>query len=200
MIWRSDECVLLPCFNIHPDIFVVTVACRGLMMSGATAWLDAPLPNSSIEQWRMVVIVTGISCLWRHNMTSYSHLQTNVLAKFVDTICIFREAGAAVGKGRSKTVEGNGILLKTKKIVTKCVSFCWSSMLTSKNNINYWKSFWFIWVLERLQWLCFMSILINYEITYDADMKSNGVGGGSASASPKVLICPKSGQHPWKSW
>jgi len=27
-------------------------------MPGATAWLDAPLPNSSIEQWRMVVIVT----------------------------------------------------------------------------------------------------------------------------------------------
>jgi len=33
-----------------------------------------------------------------HNMTSYSHLQTNVLAKFVDTTCIFRDAGAAVGK------------------------------------------------------------------------------------------------------
>jgi len=29
-------------------------------------------------------------------MTSYSRLQTNVLAKFVDTACIFRDAGAAV--------------------------------------------------------------------------------------------------------
>jgi len=30
-------------------------------------------------------------------MTSYySHLQTNVLAKFVDTACIFKDAGAAV--------------------------------------------------------------------------------------------------------
>jgi len=28
-------------------------------MSGATAWLDAPLQNSSIEQWRIVVIVIG---------------------------------------------------------------------------------------------------------------------------------------------
>jgi len=31
-------------------------------------------------------------------MTSYSRLQTNILAKFVDTICIFRDAAAAVGK------------------------------------------------------------------------------------------------------
>jgi len=28
-------------------------------MPGATACLDAPLPNFSIEQWHMVVIVTG---------------------------------------------------------------------------------------------------------------------------------------------
>jgi len=32
-------------------------------------------------------------------MTSYSRLQTNVLAKFVDTICIFRDAGTAVAMG-----------------------------------------------------------------------------------------------------
>jgi len=32
-------------------------------------------------------------------MTSYPRLQTNVLAKFVDTTCIFRDAGAAVGHG-----------------------------------------------------------------------------------------------------
>jgi len=31
-------------------------------------------------------------------MTSYSRLQTYVLAKFVDTTCIFRDAGAAVGR------------------------------------------------------------------------------------------------------
>jgi len=31
-------------------------------------------------------------------MTSYWRLQTNVLPKFVDTTCIFRDAGAAVGK------------------------------------------------------------------------------------------------------
>jgi len=33
--------------------------------------------------------VLGVSILWRHNLTSYSRFQTNVLAKFVDIICIF---------------------------------------------------------------------------------------------------------------
>jgi len=31
-------------------------------------------------------------------MTSYSRLQTNVLTKFVDALCIFRDTGAAAGK------------------------------------------------------------------------------------------------------
>jgi len=29
-----------------------------------------------------------VRCLWRHSLTSYSHFQINVLATFVDTICI----------------------------------------------------------------------------------------------------------------
>jgi len=43
-------------------------------------------------------LLLDIRCLWLHNMTSYSHLQTKVLAKFVDTACIFRYARAAVRK------------------------------------------------------------------------------------------------------
>jgi len=31
-------------------------------------------------------------------MILYSRLETNVLAKFVDITCIFRDAGAAVGQ------------------------------------------------------------------------------------------------------
>jgi len=31
----------------------------------------------------------GVRCLWRHNLTSHSCFQTNILAKFVDIICIF---------------------------------------------------------------------------------------------------------------
>jgi len=34
-------------------------------------------------QWHMVVICICVRCLWRHNLTSYSCFQTNVLAKFV---------------------------------------------------------------------------------------------------------------------
>jgi len=41
-------------------------------------------------------------CLWRHNMTLYSRLQINVLANFVDTTSIFRDAGAAVGQGEQR--------------------------------------------------------------------------------------------------
>jgi len=35
------------------------VACRALGMPGVNAWLDAPLPNYGVEQWRMVAIVIG---------------------------------------------------------------------------------------------------------------------------------------------
>jgi len=42
-----------------------------------------------------VVVVTEYTLF----VTSYSRLQTNVLAKFVDTTCIFRDAGAAIGQG-----------------------------------------------------------------------------------------------------
>jgi len=33
--------------------------------------------------------VFGVRCMWRHILTSYSCFQTNVLAKFADTICTF---------------------------------------------------------------------------------------------------------------
>jgi len=40
-------------------------------------------------RWHMVFICIWCALLWRHNLTSYSRFQTNVLAKFVDEICIF---------------------------------------------------------------------------------------------------------------
>jgi len=33
--------------------------------------------------------VFGVHCLWRHDLTSYSCFQMNVLPKFVDILCIF---------------------------------------------------------------------------------------------------------------
>jgi len=39
-------------------------------------------------------------------MMSYSCLQTNVLAKFVDTTCISRDVGAAIGQWGSGRARG----------------------------------------------------------------------------------------------
>ena len=109
-----------------------TVACRGLVVTRATALLDAPyqilLLSSGVGLWWSLWLV--IRCLWRHSMTSYSRLQTNVLAKFVDTTCIFRDAGVAVGQMSSKTLRA--METYKKNIVTNCVCFYWSTMLTSK--------------------------------------------------------------------
>jgi len=46
----------------------------------------------------MVVIVTGYTLFVTSQYDVMFDLQTNVLAKFVDTTCIFRDAGAGVGK------------------------------------------------------------------------------------------------------
>ena len=64
----------------------LTVACRSLVMPGATAWLDAPLSKSSIEQWRMVVIVT--------EYTLFVTSQYDAIFTFANQ-CIFRKVGAA---------------------------------------------------------------------------------------------------------
>ena len=92
------------------DCLLYPVACRGLVMPGPTACLDAPLPISGIEQWRMVVIVTGYTLFVASQYDVIFTFATNVLAKFVDTTCIFRDVGSTVGQGSSKTVEGNGNL------------------------------------------------------------------------------------------
>jgi len=79
--------------NRHP------AACRGLVMPGATPGLDDALPNSSIEQWCMVVIATGYTLFVTSQYDVIFRFATNVLAKFVDTTCIFSDAGAALGQG-----------------------------------------------------------------------------------------------------
>ena len=69
----------------------------------------------------MVVIVTGYTMF----VTSYDvifRFATNVLAKFVDTTCVFRDAGAAVGQGEAvKQLRAIGTY-KNKKIVIMFVS------------------------------------------------------------------------------
>jgi len=61
------------------------VTCKGLVMPGATAGLDAPLPHSSTEQWRMMVIVTGYTLFVTSQSDVILTFANNVLAKFIDT-------------------------------------------------------------------------------------------------------------------
>ena len=42
--------------------------------------------GGGLVQGHMVVIVFGVRCLWRHNLTSFPCFQTNVLAMFLDII------------------------------------------------------------------------------------------------------------------
>ena len=61
--------------------------------------IGCPLLNSSIEQWRMLVIVTRYTLFVTSQYDVIFKFVTNVVAKFVDTTCIFSDAGEAVGKG-----------------------------------------------------------------------------------------------------
>jgi len=47
-------------------------------------------PLTKIQFWTGVwwSLLLDIRCLWRHNVTSYSHLQTNVLVKLIFTTCV----------------------------------------------------------------------------------------------------------------
>jgi len=47
----------------------------------------------------MVVIVTGYTLFVTSRYDVIFTFATNVLTKFVDTTCIFRDAGAAIGQG-----------------------------------------------------------------------------------------------------
>jgi len=66
-----------------------SVASRGLVMLGATAWLNSSCLILVLSSSVWCSLLRDIRCLWRHNMTSYSCLQTNVLVDLVDTTCIF---------------------------------------------------------------------------------------------------------------
>jgi len=54
--------------------------------------IGCPLPNSVIEQWHMVAIVTGYTLF----VTSQYDV---IFSKFFDTTCIFRDAGSTVVQG-----------------------------------------------------------------------------------------------------
>ena len=82
------------------------VACRGLAMPGATAWLDATLQNSGIEQWRMVVIVSGYTLF----VTSYLSLLPTFWRSLLTQHADLATQEKRLGRGSSKAVQGNGNL------------------------------------------------------------------------------------------
>jgi len=92
--------------------------------------IRCPLPNFSIEQWRMVVIVTGYTLFVTSQYDIIFTFANNVLTKFVDTLCIFSDDGAVAGRAvkQFRAME----TCKKQKIVTNHVCFCSSTMLTSK--------------------------------------------------------------------
>jgi len=61
--WAQLMCRPATTMFMTNSMLLWSVACRGLVMPGATACLDAPLLNSNIEQWRMVVLLLDIRCL-----------------------------------------------------------------------------------------------------------------------------------------
>ena len=99
-------------------------------MPGTTTWLDATLPVLSSGVWWWLLL--DIRCLWRHKMTSYSRLQTNVLAIFcwhnthIQGCRSSGKPGGAVKQLRAMET------CQKQKIATKYVCFCSSTMPTSK--------------------------------------------------------------------
>jgi len=80
---------------------IYAVACRGLMWPRRLIDWMPPFQILVLKSGACWSLLLNINCLWRHSMTSFSRLETNVLAKFVDTTFIFRKAGA-VARGAVK--------------------------------------------------------------------------------------------------
>ena len=126
------------------------VACRGLAMPGATAWLDAPLPSSSIEQWRMVVIVIGYTLF----VTSQYDVSFTFANHCFGEVCWhsmhIKGAGAAVGMQsrrhgglapQTKLQDPSNWIMKPYKSVEFLSNFRISSPL-NRHKAPLFKTFW----------------------------------------------------------
>jgi len=96
------------------DVCVGAVACRGLVMPGATACLDAPYQIPVFVQWH----IDGGHCYWIHS-TLFVTSQCDVIFTFANQrfgeVCwhdmhIQGRRSSCRAWGGSKRVEGNGNL------------------------------------------------------------------------------------------
>jgi len=79
---RSQKCTLLAAVTRYiPIIFTI-----GYLHQWRTQKIFMGGVWFKVIWW---LFVFGFRCLWRHNLTSFPFFQTNVLAKFVEIVCIF---------------------------------------------------------------------------------------------------------------
>ena len=74
-------------------------------------------------------------------------------------------------QGEQQNSGGQWKLIKNKNLLPLMFVSVHQQCWLKNNNRDYGKSFWIFWVPEKLQWICFKSILINHEITNDPVMK-----------------------------
>jgi len=91
----------------------------------------------------MVVIITGYTLLLVTSQYDVIfRFATNVLAKFVDTTCVFRDTGAGVGQGGAiKQLWAIETYKKQKNRYQLCLCLFINNVDLKNNNRNYRKSF-----------------------------------------------------------
>ena len=128
---------------------VTTVASRGLVMPRATAWLDASLPNSSIEQWRrsMMAIVTKYTLFVTSRydaILTFANERCGVVCWYNIYIQGRRSSGRAGGAVKQLMAMET---YKKQKNRYQFSLFLFIKHVDLKNNTrNYKKLFWIIWV------------------------------------------------------
>ena len=92
---RFGQWLIRPCGRYPSGKQIAQLFCQasfGLASTTKWSWSVAYAENFhgvGFIQWHMMVICICVRCLWRHNLTSCSCYESNVLAKFVDIISVF---------------------------------------------------------------------------------------------------------------
>ena len=140
------------------------VACRGLVMPGAIAWLDAPYPILVLSSGVWWSLLLDTRYLWRHRMMSCSGLQPTFWRSLLTQHAYLAtpELGRAGGAVKQFMAMET---YKKQKNFSYYACFCSSTMLTSKIITEIIENHSEFSGCSKSCDDCFKSILINYEIT-----------------------------------